>query len=66
MAGVRPYDDRMAVHLISGDDESLVLTGVALNESDWGFLLLEAVWAIVSAWGRVQFARGRTPSAAAH
>jgi DNA polymerase III subunit delta len=24
----RPYDDAMAVHLISGDDESLVLTGV--------------------------------------
>jgi hypothetical protein len=44
---------------------SLVLTGVALNDSDWGFLLLETVWAIVSAWGLVQFMRGRTPSAAA-
>ncbi len=43
---------------------SLILTGVALNASDWGFLLLEAVWAIVSLWGLIQLARGRTPSAA--
>ena len=30
---------------------SALLTWVALDESDWGFLLLEAVWALVSAWG---------------
>ena len=43
---------------------SLVLTGVAVLDSDWGFLLLEAVWAIVSAWTLVQLARGRAPTAA--
>lgn len=43
---------------------SLILTGVALNASDWGFLLLEAVWAIVSLWGLIQLARGRTPTTA--
>lgn len=30
---------------------SLVLAVLAWVESQWGFLLLEGVWAIVSAWG---------------
>lgn len=43
---------------------SLVLSGVALHGEDWGFLLLEVVWALVSAWGLVQVMRGRQPGAA--
>jgi hypothetical protein len=43
---------------------SIVLTGVALHGQDWGFLLLEFVWAVVSAWGLWQLSRGRTPTAA--
>jgi hypothetical protein len=38
---------------------SAILTWIAYDERDWGFLLLETVWAIVSAWGLVQVARGR-------
>lgn len=38
---------------------SLVLTGVALHGGDWGFLMLEVVWAAVSAWGLWQLARRR-------
>jgi hypothetical protein len=30
---------------------SLILAVLAWVESQWGFLLLEGVWAIVSAWG---------------
>lgn len=30
---------------------SLILAVLAWVESQWGFLLLESVWAIVSAWG---------------
>ncbi|HST70439.1 MAG TPA: hypothetical protein VLI94_12370 [Solirubrobacterales bacterium] len=30
---------------------SAILAVLALHESQWGFLLLEGVWAIVSAWG---------------
>jgi hypothetical protein len=41
-----------------------VLTGVALDERDWGFFLLEAVWTLVSAWGLAVALRGRAASAA--
>ena len=41
-----------------------VLTGVALDERDWGFFLLEAVWTLVSAWGLASAVRGRTSSTA--
>jgi hypothetical protein len=43
---------------------SAILTGVALHASDWGFLLLETVWALVSAWGLARVLRGGTPTAA--
>lgn len=44
---------------------SLLLAGLALNDQQWGFLLLETVWAIVSAWGLTRRARG-LPVAGAH
>lgn len=43
---------------------SVVLAFLALSDSNWGFLLLEAVWALVSAWGLVQLGRGRGPDPA--
>jgi hypothetical protein len=43
---------------------SLVLAVVAAVEFDLGFLLLEAVWALVSAWGLWQLSRGDSPAAA--
>jgi CBS-domain-containing membrane protein len=53
-----------AVYLSLNLVGSIVLTGVALHGEDWGFLLLEVVWAAVSAWGLVQVMRGGTPTAA--
>ena len=41
---------------------SAVLTVLALHEKQWGFLLLETVWAVVSAWGLIQLARGKRPT----
>lgn len=38
---------------------SLVLAVLAWRESQWGFLLLESVWAAVSLWSLVQLRRGR-------
>jgi hypothetical protein len=43
---------------------SLILSGVALEDSDWGFLLLEAVWAAVSLVGLIGVLRGRPPAQA--
>lgn len=43
---------------------SLVLTALAYHDRQYGFLLLEGVWAIVSAWGIVQLSRGRPPAGA--
>ena len=43
---------------------SAVLAALALHEEQWGFLLLETVWAIVSAWSLVQVMRGRPPTIA--
>jgi hypothetical protein len=50
------------VYLVLNLLGAAVLTAVAVDGSDWGFFLLEAVWTLVSAWSLVQVARGRAPS----
>jgi hypothetical protein len=52
------------VYLVLNLVGSIVLTVLAWFEEQWGFLLLEAVWAVVSAWGLVQVQRGRKPAPA--
>jgi hypothetical protein len=37
---------------------STVLTMIAVIEVQWGFILLEAVWALVSLWGIITLLRG--------
>ena len=44
---------------------SVILTYLALIEEQWGFLLLEVVWAAVSLWSLVRVMRG-LPVAGAH
>jgi hypothetical protein len=43
---------------------SAVLMVIAVIEVQWGFILLEAVWALVSLWGIITFLRGGTPGGA--
>ena len=43
---------------------SAVLTVIALIEVQWGFIVLEAVWALVSLWGIITLLRGSTPRGA--
>jgi hypothetical protein len=47
------FDVRSRVYLWLNVLGALVLAVVAWHERQWGFLLLEGVWTIVSAWGLV-------------
>ncbi|HET7560743.1 MAG TPA: hypothetical protein VFK80_12370 [Limnochordia bacterium] len=38
---------------------SAVLAVLALIDAQWGFLLLEGSWALISLWGLAGWARGR-------
>jgi hypothetical protein len=38
---------------------SLLLAVLAFLEEQWGFLLLEAAWALISAWGLAGLLRSR-------
>jgi hypothetical protein len=42
---------------------SVILAVLAYAESQWGFLLLEGVWAIVTAWSLLKYFRGEPASA---
>lgn len=54
-----------ATYLVLNLVGSLILAYLAWNERQWGFLLLESVWAVVSLWGLVRVKRG-LPVAGAH
>jgi hypothetical protein len=41
---------------------SATLAVLAWYGRQWGFLLLEAVWALVSGWGLFRVFRGRAPA----
>ena len=43
---------------------SAVLAAIAVIEVQWGFILLEAVWALVSLWGIITLLWGGTPRGA--
>jgi hypothetical protein len=56
-AGVLPL--RSVLYLVLNLAGSAVLTVDAYFERQWGFVLLEGVWAIVSAWGLITRLRER-------
>ena len=64
LAQVRVLDPQSLWYLVVNLVGSVILTIDAWREAQWGFLLMELVWAIVSAWGLIRLARGRSPSAA--
>ena len=61
LAQLGRLDQRSTSYLTLNLVGSLVLTVLAWHERQWGFFLLEGVWAVVSAWGFV--ARRRVSAA---
>jgi hypothetical protein len=65
LAQVRVLDPQSLPYLVVNLLGSAILTVDAWRQDQWGFFLLEGVWAIVSAWGLTQLARGRRATRAA-
>jgi hypothetical protein len=55
-------NQRSRVYLVLNLAGSAVLAVLAWREDQWGFLLLEGVWALVSLWGLIEVQRGRPPA----
>lgn len=62
LAQLRRLDQRSYAYLGLNLVGSAILAVLAFAERQWGFLLLEGVWAVVSLWGLVARARGREPA----
>lgn len=57
-------DQRSYTYLIPNAIGSAAMTVTGVLTAEWGFVFLEAVWALVSLWGITERLRGRTPRAA--
>ena len=63
-AGRIPISSRR--YLVLNFVGSAILAVLAAIDVQWGFLLLEGVWAVVSLWALVQVSRGRPSTAPGH
>ena len=52
-------DQRSYLYLVLNIAGSIILAVLAYQERQWGFVLLEGVWAVVSVWGLATRLRGR-------
>jgi hypothetical protein len=57
LAQLQRLDQQSYVYLWLNAVGSGILAGLAYADRQWGFLLLEGVWSLVSLWGIVSRAR---------
>jgi len=50
-AQARRLDQKSYVYLVLNLVGSALLAVLAFSEDQWGFLLLEGAWAVISVWG---------------
>ncbi len=55
-----------SLYLVLNFVGSAILAVLAWIDTQWGFLLLEGVWALVSLWSLLQLMRGGAPTAPGH
>jgi len=62
LAQFRVLDQRSYTYLVLNFAGSAILAVLAYAGKEWGFLLLEGVWALVSLWGLGVRSRGDAPA----
>jgi hypothetical protein len=60
----RLFESRAYSNLVLNFAGSAILAVLAALDRQWGFLLLEGVWSLVSLWGLIAKLSGREPVAA--
>ena len=65
LAQFHVLDVKSRIYLVLNVVGAAILFAVALAESQWGFVMLEVVWAMVSLWSLIQSLRRRQPSSPA-
>ena len=62
LAQFRLLDQQSNTYIVLNLVGSVILAYLAAEEQQWGFLLLEGVWALVSLWGLIQVLRRGPPT----